>query len=110
MVKIAVVVLSDDEKFDIALMFAYCSYLNKRFDDIKMLFFGPSQRRLARLDGENAKILSELLAASVVDSACIRYAESWGLADELTKRGIRLASFGERLSRLLGEGYTPLTF
>ncbi|AAL64405.1 hypothetical protein [Pyrobaculum aerophilum] len=110
MAKVAVVVVSDDEKFDLALMFAYRSYINKRFSDLKVLFFGPSQRRLAKLEGENLKILSELVQAGVVDSACVRYAENWGLSEEITKRGVRLASFGERLAALLNDGYYTITF
>lgn len=110
MAKVVVVISSEDEKFDVALTFAYRSYVNKRFSDIKVLFFGPSQKRLAKLDGDNLKMLQELIQAGVVDSACVRYAENWGLSEEITKRGVRLAPFGERLATLLNEGYTPITF
>ena len=110
MAKVVVTVVSDDEKFDIAIVFVYRSWTLRRFDDIKLLFFGPSQRRLAKLDGDLVKIVNELAAAGVVDSACIGYAEVHGIAEELAKRGIKLAPYGERLATLLGEGYLPLTF
>jgi hypothetical protein len=56
------------------------------------------------------KMINELAAAGIVDSACIRYAEGHGIAEELARRGIMLASCGERLATLLREGYLPLTF
>jgi hypothetical protein len=55
-------------------------------------------------------MVNELAAAGVVDSACIRYAEGHGIAEELARRGIKLAPYGERLATLLREGYLPLTF
>jgi hypothetical protein len=42
-------------------------------------------------------------------SACVRYAEGHGIAEELAKRGIKHAPYGERLATLLREGYLPLT-
>jgi len=110
MAKVVITAVSDDEKFDIAITFVYRSWIHRRFDDVKLLFFGPSQRRLARLEGELMKMVDELVAAGVVDSACIRYAESHGIAEDLAKRGIKLASYGERLATLLREGYLPLSF
>lgn len=62
MAKVMVTVVSDDEKFDIAIVFVYRSWTLRRFDDIKLLFFGPSQRRLAKLDGDLVKIVNELAA------------------------------------------------
>jgi hypothetical protein len=50
------------------------------------------------------------LTAEIVDSACIRYAEGHGIAEELARRGIKLVPYGERLATLLREGYLPLTF
>jgi hypothetical protein len=110
MAKVVVTVVSDDEKFDVAIAFVYRSWIHRRFDDVKLLFFGPSQKRLAKLDGDLMKMVNELAAAGVVDSACVRYAEGHGIAEELAKRGIKLAPYGERLATLLREGYLPLTF
>jgi len=104
-----VTVVSDDEKFDVAVTFVYRSWMHRRFDDVNLLFLGPSQRKLARLEGELMKMVDELVTAGVVDSACVRYAESHGIADELAKRRIKLASYGERLASLLKEGYPYLS-
>jgi hypothetical protein len=49
------------------------------------------------------KMVNELAAAGVVDSACVRYAEGHGIAEELAKRGIKLAPYGEHLATLLRE-------
>jgi hypothetical protein len=46
--KVVVTVVSDDEKFDVAIAFVYRSWTHRRFDDIKLLFFGPSQAGEAR--------------------------------------------------------------
>jgi hypothetical protein len=97
-----ITVVSDDEKFDDAIAFVYRSWTHRQFDDVKLLFFGPSQRRLAKLDGDLMKMINKL-AAGVVNSACIRYAEGHGIAEELARRGIKLAPYGERLATLLRE-------
>jgi hypothetical protein len=55
-------------------------------------------------------MINELAAAGVADSACIRYAEGHGIAEELARRGIKLAPYGERLATLLRERYLPSTF
>jgi Uncharacterized protein conserved in archaea len=57
MAKVVITAVSDDEKFDIAITFVYRSWIHRRFDDVKLLFFGPSQRRLARLEGELMKMV-----------------------------------------------------
>jgi hypothetical protein len=49
------------------------------------------------------KMANELAAAGVVDPACIRCAEGHGIAEELARRGIKLAPYGERLATLLRE-------
>jgi hypothetical protein len=41
------------------------SWTHRRFDDIKLLFFSPSQRRLAKLDGDLIKMVNELAAAGL---------------------------------------------
>lgn len=110
MAKLAVVIISDDEKMDLGITFAYRSHVNRRFEDIKVLFFGPSQRRLAKLEGETAQMLKELIAAKVVDSACVRLAERYNLVPHLRAMGIELHPFGERLAKYLAEGYQTITF
>jgi Uncharacterized protein conserved in archaea len=43
------VIMSGDEKMDLALTLAARSLDARRYEDLKVVFFGPSQERLLRL-------------------------------------------------------------
>jgi len=44
---------------------------------MRVLFFGPSQKRLIQLDGDIKSMFHELLQNKIVDSACIGIAENY---------------------------------
>jgi len=108
--KVVFLIMSSDEKFDLALRMAYNSYKNKRFDDIKIIFFGPSQKRLAEISGEQKNMVDELIKEKVVDSACIRIAEETKIKPHLERMGVNLMPAGERVSFYIRQGYQILTF
>jgi len=51
MVKVVFLIMSGDQKMDLALRMAAASVANRRFEDLKIIFFGPSQERLLNLEG-----------------------------------------------------------
>ncbi|MEM0373204.1 MAG: hypothetical protein QXV69_08385 [Sulfolobaceae archaeon] len=110
MSKVVFLIMSSDEKFDLALRMAYNSYKNKRFDDIKIIFFGPSQKKLIELTGDQKSMLEELIKEKIVDSACIGVAEAMKIKPNLERIGINLFPAGERVSLYIKQGYQILTF
>ncbi len=108
--KILLIVVSGDDKADLAIRFAYNSLLNERFEDIKIVFFGPSQKRILTYEGELKNMLNELRKRGVVDSACVNVAKSLGIDKSLEEQGLNLAPAGARISYFLDKGYVPITF
>ncbi|MEM3776935.1 MAG: DsrE family protein [Metallosphaera sp.] len=108
--KVVFLIMSGDEKLGLALRMAYNSAKNKRYDDIKLLFFGPSQKSLTTLQGDLKNMFEQLLKDGVVDSACVGVAENMGLKDPLLQMGLRLTPMGETLSKYVNQGYEVITF
>lgn len=110
MAKVLFLIMSGDEKFDWAIRMAYNTMKAKRFEDIKVIFFGPSQRRLTQLDGELKNMFQELLRNKAVDSACINAAEAMNIRPQLENLGVSLLPSGERVSYYIDQGYEVITF
>lgn len=110
MAKALFLIMSDDIKFDLAMRMAYNSYKNKRFDDLKIIYFGPSQKRLTQLEGELKNMFQELLQNKVIDSACVGVAQSMNIKPQLENMGISLMPSGERVAYYVNQGYEVITF
>jgi hypothetical protein len=110
MAKVLFVISSGDEKFDLAIRLAYNSYNKHLYDDVKVVLFGPSQKRVLTLEGDIKDIFLKLLENGVVDSACIGVAKSNDLVEQLTDLGLRLEPMGERISKFVNQGYEVITF
>ncbi|MCY0859198.1 MAG: DsrE family protein [Sulfolobaceae archaeon] len=110
MAKVVFLITSGDEKFNLGLIMAYNSFKNKRYDDVKIIFFGPSQKKLTQLEGDQKKMVQELLENKVIDSACIGVANQMNIKPDLEKLGISLMPAGERVSYYVNQGYEVITF
>lgn len=110
MAKVLFLIMSDDQKFDMGMRMAYNSHFKKRFEDVKVAFFGPSQKRLTKLEGEMKDMFQKLLEEKVIDSACIGVAKNEGLIEKLTEMGLRLEPMGERVAFYVNNGYEVITF
>ncbi|BBD73966.1 hypothetical protein HS1genome_2355 [Sulfodiicoccus acidiphilus] len=110
MPKVLFLVMSGDEKAQLAIRMAYNSLKNKRFEDLKVLFFGPSQMYITKLEGEPRQMLMELIQNHAVDSACVGVATNMGIKEKLESMGVRLEPAGERVSHYVNQGYEVITF
>ncbi|MFP3346843.1 MAG: hypothetical protein RXR17_05340 [Sulfolobaceae archaeon] len=110
MAKVLFLIMSDDQKFDMGMRMAYNSHLKKRYEDVKVAFFGASQKRLTKLEGETKEMFQKMLEEKVIDSACIGVAKSEGLVEKLTEIGIRLEPMGDRVAYYINNGYEVVTF
>jgi len=76
MAKVVFLVISSDVKFDLAMTMAANTVGTNRYEDFKVIFWGPSQERLLRLEGPVKDYFEKLLKAGAIDSACINYAKN----------------------------------
>jgi len=107
--KVLFVIMSGDEKMDLALTLAARSLDARRYEDLKVVFFGPSQERLLRLPEPSRQAFEALRSAGAVDSACVNYAKARGLEEELSKV-VKLMPAGERIAHYVNSGYVPMVF
>ena len=110
MAKVLFVIASEDEKFNFSMTMAYNLMKSKSFEDIKVIFFGPSQRRLAQIDGNLKNMLQEMLNNKVIDSACVNIAQAMNIKPQLESLGINLMPAGQRVAYYVNQGYEVLTF
>ncbi len=110
MAKVLFLVISGDEKMDLALTMAVNAISKKFYDDLKIVFFGPSEERLLRLQGASKDNFEKLLSSGAIDSSCVNYANNKNIKEELGKLNIKLLPAGERVSQYINNGYEVVTF
>ncbi len=93
-----------------ALAMAANSLKAKRYEDLKVIFFGPSEEYLGELSGQDAENLRYLIDSGAVDSACVSVAEKMGVKEKLAALGLRLYPAGEALSKYVNAGYQVISF
>ncbi|HLH85357.1 MAG TPA: DsrE family protein [Thermoplasmataceae archaeon] len=98
------------ERANIGIMSAARSAEAKRYEDLKVIFFGPSEEYIANLSGQPLEFLRKLQAMNLVDSACVGVAERYGMKDKLVSLGFQLAPAGERIAYYVNKGYEVISF
>jgi len=78
-------------------------------DEVKVIFFGPSEKVVAN-DVEVQGRIKELLEAGVEVLACKWCADRMGLTEKLEATGVKVVYVGSIIYELLKEGWASLTF
>jgi len=110
MARVLILIISGDEKADLGVRFAYRSVEDKRFEDLKVIFFGPSQKRILSYEGEMRGMIEELRRRGAIDAACINVAKSLGIEKSLEDLGLNLVPVGNRIAYFLEKGYQVISF
>lgn len=97
-------------KADLGINSAARAIEHKRYDDLKVLLFGPSEEYVTKLSGRVQESFKKLIEAKAVDSACVFIAQNAGVEDQMKEIGIELQPFGERLSYFVNNGYQVISF
>ncbi len=113
MTKLLYLIISGEDapqRFDLAINTALNIFENKRVEDIKILFLGPSESFAAKATGSRAEAIKKLSDKRVIDSACLNFAKNIGIEENLKILGINQEPYGQRISYLLSQGYSVVTF
>ena len=81
------------ERFSLALTIAARSAMNKRYDDLKVIFYGPGEEYLTSITGQDLENFNYLLKNGHVDSACVNYESMKNLKDQRKGQAV----FGRQL-------------
>lgn len=109
--KLVIVWTSDDRDVALKMVFMYAlnSRLNKWWDDITVVVWGPSANLISH-DYELQEYLQRIKEQGVRIEACITCANMYGVAHDLLDLGIDVKAMGLVLSQYIKEGRKILTF
>jgi hypothetical protein len=97
-------------KADLGIMSASRALEKNRYEDLKVLLFGPSEEYVTKLNGPIQEAFTKLVEGKAIDSACVFIAQNAGLEDKMKDFGIELLPAGERLSHFVNNGYQVISF
>ncbi len=81
-----------------------------RYEDAKVLLYGPSEEFVANLEGEGKAAFNEIVNSGALDSACVFVAKKFDVELKLKSMNVSLLPFGERLAYFVNNGYEVITF
>ncbi len=82
---------------------------NRWLDNVKVVFFGPSEQLVATCDDKVAFFVKEVIALTNC-FACKAISDEKGVSERLAKVGIKVAYVGTIISNLIKEGYVPMVW
>ncbi|MCL4314913.1 MAG: DsrE family protein [Candidatus Thermoplasmatota archaeon] len=98
------------ERANMSIITASRQAKSGRYEDVKVLLYGPMEEYVADLKGEYAEAFMDLVNSKAVDSACVAIAKKYNVDQKLSQMGIQLSPFGERLAKYVNEGYQVISF
>jgi hypothetical protein len=98
------------ERASLALMTVSRQIKAGRYEDAKVLLYGPSEEFVANLDGDTKDVFDEIVKAGALDSACVFIAKKFNVELKLQSMNVSLLPFGERLAHYVNNGYEVITF
>jgi hypothetical protein len=101
---------ADPEAIFGGLLYASCAIKNKWMDNVKVVFWGPSEKTLAELapDSEQIKLLKEIIAMGGKDGkpwACGAFSDRYGVTKKMVDLGFEVFHPGKATSYLIKLGY-----
>ena len=103
-----IIATGEKEKAQTGMMYARNAIKHRWLDDVKVVFFGPSERLIAE-DKNMAKKAQEIAKLSEC-LACKHISDKENLSDNLEKLGIKIEYVGPIISNLIKDGYIPMVW
>ena len=107
--KLLIIIASGDKKKAVAgLMYARNALKHKWLGDIKVVFFGPSEK-LAAEDKDIQWFVKEIVDVGSC-SACKAVSDEDGVSEKLQKAGVKVEYVGTVVSDAIKDGYLPMVW
>jgi hypothetical protein len=96
------------EKALAGLMYAKNAWAASWFDDIKIFFFGPSEKLIL----DDIEVVKEIDRISIMGEsyACKAISEKQNLSKALENKGIKVIGVGPIISKFINQGYIPMVW
>lgn len=102
--------LENKDKLTIGMRFALNSAKKNALEDVKVVFFGPSEKAVAGDDKDVRELYSKLVENNVSSIACNGYAAAYDLSENIVKLGIKLENISDTIPGFINNGYTVVSF
>lgn len=98
------------EKAMTGIMYAVNAKKNNWLEDVKLMFFGPSEKLILSDDDEIKNSMETIRKVGLVPTACKAIARNENIEPRLINMGVNVEFVGTIVSNLIKEGYSVLTF
>ncbi|OEF99069.1 hypothetical protein BHF71_02485 [Vulcanibacillus modesticaldus] len=105
---VIIISTGEKEKALTGMMYAANALKNKWLDDVKVVFFGPSEKLISQ-DQELQELSSKILKYQT-PVACKFISDNEEISNDLEKLGYRIDYVGALISDFIKEGYIPIVF
>lgn len=92
-----------------ALVFVQNSIKNKRFEDTKLILFGPSEKLVSE-DQALQGIVSDIVSMEGKPMACKFISDMESISPKLTSLGFQIEYVGDPIGQFINDGYLPMVF
>lgn len=106
---VVIISTSEKEKALTGMMYAVNAFKNLWVKDVKLFFFGPSQKLLTE-DEDIRNYLEKYIELDRDPVSCKFISDRDNLTDDLEKLGVKTEYVGEMISNLINSGYIPMIF
>ena len=107
--KLLVIIASaEKEKALAGLMFARNAIGKAWMDDVKIIFFGPSERLIVT----DKQLSDEVIEIANIGEtfACKAISDREGLSENIEELGVKVEFVGRKISKLVKQGYVPMVW
>ena len=105
---LVIIATGENEKAITGLMYAQRTLSEGWMDEVKVVFFGPSERLL--LEDEIIAKTAKEIASVERPIACKFISDRDGISEKIEDLGVKVDYVGTIISDLLKEGYVPMVF
>ena len=102
--------LENRDKLLVGMRFAMNSARKKTLEDVKVVFFGPSEKAIAGDDNEVRELYGKLVEQGVTSIACNGYAAANDLSENIAKMGVKLENVSDTIPGFINNGYNVVSF
>ena len=105
---LVIIATSDKDKASAGLMYTRNVLKHKWLEDVKVVFFGPSEQLVASDHEVNNK--AREIATMTDCFACKAVSDSRRVSENLAETGIKIEYVGPTISHLIKKGYVPMVW
>ena len=98
-----------EQALEVGLIYPLNCAKNKWLEEVKVIFFGPSEK-LAAYDHQVQDKIKEIQGYGVEILACKWCSDRMGITPQLEAQGINVVYVGPIISQLIRDGWAQLTF